>query len=264
MKNLRGMLCFLLFCGFCSSCAFPDRDGPFLLEFPPLPAAWTELLGEPRWLVRYYDGEGREAYLEEEDALSLPPAAAGPVLAWPYWPARRLEPGDFRPAGGILPYDGRPPDGASDSRHLNLSWQGGVEAWFYRALSGAAQGGGDSKAPAGGRNFNWPRFRALFSDPSVPPEIREDPWRADWEDIAERTVLSGFRKQWLKAVETTELPVPVHPGPWISASPFAAALEFGAGPCVFPVGPGPAVSIWYSAQGILHCSGENWMLLPWE
>jgi hypothetical protein len=264
MKNPCNTPCLLFFCIFCSSCAFSDREGPFLLEFPPLPAAWTDLLGEPRWLVRYYGGDGREASLEGEGAFSLPPSAAGPVFAWPYWPVRRLEPGDFRPAGGILPYDGRPPDGAADSRRLSLSWQGGVDAWFYRALSGAISGEGDVKVPSGGMNFNWPRFRTLFSDPSVPQEIQEDPWRADWEDIAESTVHSGFRKQRLKAVETTDLPVPVHPGPWISASPFTPALEFGTGPRVFPVGPGPAVSIWYSAQGILHCSGESWMLLPWE
>jgi hypothetical protein len=137
-----------------------------------------------------------------------------------------------------------------------------VDAWFYHALSGA--GGGYSKASAGGRNFNWPKFRALFSDPSVPLEIREDPWRADWEDIAEKTVQSGFRKQRLKAAETLTLTVPVHPGPWISTSPFNPVREFGTGPCTFPAGPGPAVSTWYSAQGILHCSGENWILLPWQ
>jgi hypothetical protein len=261
MKNYWIFLCLLSFCLFLSSCGRPDGEGPFLLEFPSPPGAWTELLGKPRWLVRYYAG----GVYQESEGSSLPPSVTGPVLAWPYWPERRLKPGDFRPAGLILPCDAQAPDRASESRHLILSWQGGVDAWFYEALNKAAQaGGGDWESLPQARNFNWPRFRALFSDPAVPREIREDPWRADWEAIAERTIRSGFRKQWLKAVETSPLTVPVHPGPWVSPSPFVPPLEFGAGPCVFPAGDGPGVQAWYSAPGILHCSGESWILLPWE
>jgi hypothetical protein len=256
MKNYCGFLCVLLL-----SCGFPGGESPLPLEFPSPPAAWTEVLGSPRWLVRYYAEGEAEAYVEEGGDLSLPPSAAGPVFAWPYWPERGLEPGDFRPAGLILPYDAGPPEGG----RLVLSWQGGVDAWFYRALEWAArEGAGDLEAPKRGRNFNWPRFRALFSDPSVPQEIREDPWRADWEAVAEKTLRSGFRKQWLVPMETTARSIPVPPGPWVSPSPFSPALEFGSGPPVFPVGPGPGVQAWYSAGGILHCSGESWMLLPWE
>jgi hypothetical protein len=265
MKNYCGFLCLLLFL----SCGLRDGEAPARLEFPPLPAAWAELLGEPRWCIRYYAGAEREAYLEDGGEFFLSPSATGPVLAWPYWPARRLEPGDFRPAGLILPYDGRPPEGAP---RLVLSWRGGVDAWFYQALDRAALDrapvekatAGDAEPPRRGGNFNWPKFRELFSDPSVPQEIREDPWRADWEAVAEKTLSSGFRKQWLVVVETSPLSISAPPGPWISPSPFAGPLEFGAGPCVFPVGPGPAVQAWYSAWGILHCSGKSWMLLPWE
>jgi hypothetical protein len=193
----------------------------------------------------------------------LPPSAAGPVLAWPYWPARGLEPGDFRPAGLILPYDA-----ASAGKPLILSWRGGVDAWFYQELEKAAldalRGGGNLEDLPRGGNFNWPRFRALFSDPSVPSEIREDPWRADWGAIAEKTIRSGFRKQWLTVVETMARSIPVPPGRWISSSPFAPTLDFAAGPGVFPVGPGPGIQAWYSAGGILHCSGEGWILLPWN
>ncbi|MDR3173140.1 MAG: hypothetical protein LBU19_02715 [Treponema sp.] len=258
MKNYCGFLCVLLL-----SCSLQGRDASLRLEFPPLPAAWTELLGSPRWFVRYYDGGDREAYLEDGGELFLPPSAAGPVFAWPYWPVRRLEPGDFRPAGLILPYDARP----REEGRLVLSWQGGVDAWFYQALEMAAlegADGGDLEIQNRGRNFNWPKFRALFSDPSVPQELREDPWRADWEAIAEQTIRSGFRKQWLNVMETSARSIPVPPGLWISPSPFAPSLEFESGPCVFPVGPGPAVQSWYSSPGILHCSGESWMLLPWE
>jgi hypothetical protein len=258
MKNYCGFLCVLLL-----SCGPRGGEAPVRLEFPPLPAAWTELLGSPRWFVRYYDGGEREAYLEDGGELFLPLSATGPVFAWPYWPARHLEPGDFRPAGLILPYDAQPQEG------LVLSWQGGLDAWFYQALERAArekaaQDGGDLETLNQGRNFNWPKFRALFSDPSVPRELREDPWRADWEAIAEKTIRSGFRKQWLNAGETSALSIPVPPGIWVSSSPFSPSLEFENGPCVFLVSPGPGIQAWYSAQGILHCSGESWMLLPWE
>ncbi|MDR2209855.1 MAG: hypothetical protein LBO65_00085 [Spirochaetaceae bacterium] len=260
MKNYCGFLCVFLFL----SCGMRDSETPVLLEFPPLPAAWTELLGSPRWFIRYYAGGEREAYLEDGGEFSLPLSAAGPVFAWPYWPARRLEPGDFRPAGLILSRDALP-EGAG--RRFVLSWQGGVEAWFYQALDRAAlenPAAGDSETPRQGGNFNWPRFRDLFSDPSVPLDLREDPWRADWEAIAGKTVRSGFRKQWLTVMETSALSIPAPPGPWISPSPFAGPLEFGDGPCVFPTGPGPDVQAWYSVSGILRCSGESWMLFPWE
>jgi hypothetical protein len=254
MKNYGLFLCLVL-----SSCTLQEGEGPFGLEFPPLPAAWTELLGSPRWLVRYY----AEGAFRETGEASLPPSAAGPVLAWPYWPERHLEPGDFRPAGLILPYD-TPPSGAP----LILSWRGGVDAWFYQELEQAIRdtalrdGGARENLPQAG-NFNWPRFRTLFSDPSVPPEIREDPWRADWPAIAEKTIRSGFRKQWLAVMETLDLSIPAPPGAWISPSPFTPALNIGPGGGVFPVGPGSAVQSWYSASGILHCSGESWILLPW-
>lgn len=262
-RPIRGMKNYgLLFCLILSSCALREGEGPFSLEFPSPPAAWTELLGSPRWLVRYFaEGAAREV----EGGRSLPSSTAGPVLAWPYWPARGLEPGDFRPAGLVLPYDASSP-GVPD-RLLILSWRGGVDAWFYQELERAARdrtlqdGGALEDLPQAG-NFNWSRFRALFSDPSVPAEIREDPWRADWEAIAERTIRSGFRKQWLDAMETSDLSIPVPPGRWISPSPFAPVLEFETGPGTFPAGSG--VRVWYSAGGILHCSGESWIFLPWD
>lgn len=253
MKNCWIFLCLVLL-----SCA-PEGEGPLVLEFPPLPGAWTELLGSPRWLVRYYAGG---AY-QETGGSSIPASATGPVLAWPCWPSLPPGSGGFRPAGLILPLDLQAPDRASGARRLALSWQGGVDAWFYQALDRAARNTAAGESPPRPGNFNWPRFRALFSDPSVPQEIRDDPWRADWDAIAERTVRSGFRKQWLKAVETTPLVVPAPPGPWVSGSPFAPALEFGAGPCVFPAEPGPGVQAWYSAAGILRYSQESWIFLPW-
>jgi hypothetical protein len=248
-------------------------DGPFLLDFPPLPPSWTELLGSPRWLVRYYSAGGREESLEVEGetaGLSLPLSRVSPVLAWPYWPARRLKPGDFRPAGAILPYQVR----GGDPGRISLSWQGGVEAWFFQALnraalnkaalSSAALNGTEAlEDPRRAENFDWPGFGALFSDPGVSAEFRSDPWLADWDAIAERTLRSGFRKQWLVPGETRSLIVPVPPGLWVSPSPFVPPLEAGAEPSTLIAPPGPRVQAWYSAGGILHCAGTSWILLPW-
>jgi hypothetical protein len=195
--------------------------------------------------------------------LSVSPFRTSPVLAWPYWPSRRLEPGDFRPAGAIIPYD---IPGASPDR-ISLSWQGGVDAWFFEALNSAAldvpNSAGTSKLRQG-KNFDWPGFRALFSDSALPPELRSDPWLADWEAIAERTIRSGFRRQWLNTAETASLNIPAPPGLWISPSPFAPPLAAEGGTTGFKVQGGPGVQAWYSAAGILHCAGTNWILLPWE
>jgi hypothetical protein len=218
-----------------------------------------ELLGSPRWLVRYYGYDGGEVFLdlEEEGAeISLPLSRVSSVIAWPYWPLRHLEPGDFRPAGAILPYEALI-TGAGPDR-IPLSWQGGVEAWFFEVLlraNGTADSG-DLRRP---EHFDWPAFHLLFSDPALSAEFRADPWLADWEAIAEKTVRSGFRKQWLGVVETLELSIPALPGPWVSPSPFALPAV-GA----VKVRGGPTVEAWYSAAGILHCAGTNWILLPWE
>jgi hypothetical protein len=266
MKDRRLFFCVVL--AVLGACAFEDGESSFFLDLPSLPPSWTELLGPPRWLVRYYKGDGTEAFLDfegEAAELSLPPARVSPVLAWPYWPARRLNAGDFRPAGAILPYEALV-SGDGPGR-ISLSWQGGVEAWFFEALNGAVLSGA---APGGttpdgaesarrGENFDWPGFRALFSDPAVSGEFRSDPWLADWDEIAEKTLRSGFRKQWLKAAETQSLSIPSLPGPWVSSSPFVPPLETG----VFKVRQGPGVQAWYSARGILHCAGASWILLPW-
>ena len=240
----------------------PDGFGEslFLLDLPPLPSSWVELLGSPRWLIRYYGHDGGEAFLDiEGDGAELSLSPSRVVIAWPYWPLRHLEPGDFRPAGAILPHDVIL--SGNDPGRILLSWQGGVEAWFFEALSRAALsragGTGDSGDLRRPEYFDWPAFRLLFSDPSVSGEFRADPWLADWDAIAEKTVRSGFRKQWLGVVETQD--IPALPGPWISPSPFVPPVV-GA----LKVRSGSTAQAWYSAAGILHCAGTSWILLHWE
>jgi hypothetical protein len=253
MKKYRVFLWAALVGALLASCGM-QGEGSLVVDFPPIPAGWSELLGPPRWLIHYYSRDGREQTLDSGGApveLPLSPTRISPVFAWPYWPGQGIKAGDFRPAGAIIPYDTHDP--------VRLSWQGGLEAWFYQLLDTAGDGTADTAGRRGG-TFNWPGFRALFSDPSVAQKIQDDPWCADWETIAAKTIQSGFRKQWLVPAATTSLSIPASPGPWISPSPFPPARIFD-GPPVFEVGP--EIQSWYSAAGILHCAGTSWLLLPW-
>ncbi|MDR0451328.1 MAG: hypothetical protein LBH26_08690 [Treponema sp.] len=252
-----------------AGCGEPFPDSGFSLVLPPLPPAWEEILGPPDWRIQWINSRGE--WEGGEGAVSLPGGAAGPalgeidmpvsgsspVLAWPFWPDRRILPGDFRPAGAVFPFDASGGD-------LILSWEGGVAAFFYRSLAEAAGSGPSSKAalrrPG---NFDWPRFRELLRDPDLKEAFRADPWAADWRFIARETVKSGFEKRRLVPAPREELAVPVHPGPWISASPFPEPLSFGEDTPVFPVAPGIEPETWYSAGGILRCAGSAWIFLPW-
>jgi hypothetical protein len=151
---------------------------------------------------------------------------------------------------------------------------GGVDAVLYWELGNASAGepGTQSSVPRMPWNFNWPRFRGLFTDVSVNAQFRADPWLADWPSIAEKIWLSGFDKRRLVPQAREELPVPVAPGPWIGPSPFAAPLYFTGGP-VFPVrtpasGSPPGVSgpvdTWVCAEGILRCNSNAWIFLEFE
>jgi hypothetical protein len=108
-------------------------------------------------------------------------------------------------------------------------------------------------------NFNWPRFRRLFDDPSLNAEVRADPWLADWAGIAAKIVKSGFDKRRLVPEARSSLAVPAGPGPWIGASPFAAPLFFEATP-VFSVRP--TADTWVSREGVLRCNSEAWIFIP--
>jgi hypothetical protein len=131
MKAHNGLLLFLLFLAL-GGCGNPAIRGDYALEFPPLPAAWQELLGGARWRLVWMDERGVPQTLETdgEAAISVAVEWATAALAFPYWPGRGILPGEMRPAGAIIPFDIR-------GDRLCLSWRAGAEAWFYRELAAA-------------------------------------------------------------------------------------------------------------------------------
>jgi hypothetical protein len=240
---------------FLHGCGESLVDSRYIVQMPGLPPAWEALLGSPHWRVEWLNGEGRkEAATVRGNGgveVSLPSTWVSAVSATPFWPDRGLEPGVFRPAGAIFPFD-------VSGKSLVLSWQGGIDAnlyWeFIRAYGEAGQE--SIRLPW---NFNWPRFRLLFNDPALNEDVRADPWLADWSGIAAKTVQSGFDRRRLVPEARGSLEIPVSPGPWIGASPFAAPLFFEATP-VFPVRP--TADTWVSSEGILRCNTKAWILLP--
>jgi len=249
---------------FLNNCGEALTDSGFVLEFPVIPQAWEEVLGSPSWRIDWVNEEGRKESRtvpgNGECSISLPQTRAIAVTASPFWPEKGLGPGIFKPAGAIFPYD-------ASGRSLILSWRGGVDASLYwelaRACDGASDGvaGQEEKRAAVARvpeNFNWPRFRRLFDDPTLNAEVRADPWLADWSGIAVKIVKSGFDKRRLVPEARGDLTVPVGPGPWVGVSPFAGPLVFENTP-VFPVRE--VTDTWVSGEGILRCNSETWIFI---
>jgi hypothetical protein len=250
---------------------------------PQIPQSWETLLGSPHWQVEWLNSEGRTEAMtlrgNENAEISLPQTLASAVCAMPFWPDKGLVPGIFRPAGAIFPFD-------AAEKSLVLSWQGGVDANLFGELvkAAAADAKEESVPPPGEEpseeepvtsvsrdraavprlpwNFDWPRFRLLFEDPSVNAEVRVDPWLADWHSIAVKIVQSGFDKRRLIPEPRINLTIPanngVSCGPWIGTSPFAAPLLFEAEP-VFPVCP--TADTWVSREGVLRCNTEAWIFM---
>jgi hypothetical protein len=237
-----------------NNCGRALTDSGYALELPCLPQAWDDILGSPCWRIEWVNEEGRkEAMLVRGNGgwnISLPPTWASAVSAFPFWPEKGIDPGIFKPAGAIFPYD-------ASGGSLILSWQGGVDAVLYWELAKANSGteAEESRIPM---NFNWPRFRRLFDDPSLNAEVRADPWLADWAGIAAKIVKSGFDKRRLVPEARSDLEVQVGPGPWIGVSPFADPLFFETTP-IFRVRP--TVDTWVSREGLLRCNSKTWIFI---
>ncbi|MDR0553827.1 MAG: hypothetical protein LBG76_03375 [Treponema sp.] len=256
MKVTITVLIPLLFAAACE----PAIPPVYRLDPPVLPSAWEETLGSPHWRIEWLGPDGRILSLEEAalPAIEIAPERANPVLAYPFWPERGIAPGAMRPAGGIFPFD-------ASSSLLRLSWRGGVEGSFFRALNAAHSTGAEDSGISPlrrGECFDWPRFRELLNSDSIPAAIREDPWLADWRSLAERTARSGFdrRRIVIQAREELAIPLPAD-GPWIGPSPFAAPLPWEAGNTVI-AGVTGAVDTYISPGGILHCTRGAWNWIP--
>jgi hypothetical protein len=164
----------------------------------------------------------------------------------------------MRPAGAVAPFD-------IEGGLLLLTWEAGPEAWFYRALA-AAYNAAELSTDAAGRRpdrFDWPRFRSLLRSGDIPPEIRDDPWLAGWDSIAEKTVQSGFDRRRIQARPGTPLTVNVPwPGPWAGSSPFAEVLLWEAGETVTVEAPAEAETL-VSSGGILRYNSKGAIRIPW-
>jgi hypothetical protein len=240
---------FLYGCGFTTWDKNPER---YNVELPGLPPAWKALLGSPYWQVEWVNPEGQRETMNirgnTHADIAIPLTFASAVSAMSFWPDKGIGPGIFRPAGAIFPFD-------TSGNSLVLSWKGGVDANLFWEL---AQAYSDKAATRLPQNFDWPRFRLLFADPTLNADIRADPWLADWQGIAVKMVQSGFDKRRLVPEPRRSLKVPVSQGPWIGTSPFASPLFFEADP-VFPVRP--TSDTWVSTEGILRCNTEAWILI---
>ncbi|MDR2479190.1 MAG: hypothetical protein LBD48_07750 [Treponema sp.] len=237
----------------------------YVLQLPEVPADWASLLGAPDWRIEWLDSASEKQTRlirgDERPEISPPETWTSPVTAWPCWPKRGIEPGVFRPAGGLFPFD-------ASGGSLSVHWRGGVDAVLYWELAYAAAGDAENESPSRAavprlpQNFNWPRFRELFAEGSgINEDVRADPWLADWPVIAVKIARSGFDTRRLVPAPRGPLPVPAGSGPWIGSSPFAEPLCF-EGPPQFPVRD--ATDTWVSARGIVRCNRAAWMILAWE
>ena len=236
----------------CDDGTIPSSCKPVL---PELPSHWKEILGEPNWRLEWIGEDGSWQKWDTSQGadvpgLSLPVEWTTPVLAWPFWPALDLPPGVMRPAGALFPWDG--------GDRLALSWRGGVDAFLWKELAAAER----ATYAAGGRlpwYFDWPRFRELMESESIPAAVREDPWLADWEAIAAKTVQSGFDRRRIVSRKFSNLVIPSLDGRWAASSPFAPPVEVSsAGSLVLNVSAD--VDTWVSSDGILKCSTSGWVL----
>jgi hypothetical protein len=253
-------------------CESRINPSEYAVELPSLPPIWGKILGPPCWRIQWIDSDGGAACLDlregEKPVIPVLREWATPVLAHPYWPARGLSPGMLRPAGAIFPFDVRSGGNfAGNSGCIVLSWRAGSAAWFYRelAVAGAVIQAVENRSP---ELFDWPRFRSLMASDALPEAVREDPWKADWQEVARKTVESGFDRRRIIAQAGEELSVSnlgkeFQAGPWLGASPFAAPIvpdEEG----ILRFNISGETETYFSPKGVLRISRNVWNFCPWE
>jgi len=224
----------------------------YTLELPNPPESWVSLLGEPCWHIEWFDpnGENRSAELKSGENLEveIPISWANPLIARPYWPEHSLNYGIFMPAGALFPFDVK-----KDA--IRLSWEAGHDAVFYLELIFANEQN-SSKISA---NFDWPRFRELFTSGDLSEDVCKDPWLVNWRSVAEKTMSGNFDRRRLVPEKTEEKAIPVPSGVWYGTSPFAEPLVIESEEGVFPVRP--EINVWISSNGVLWANSGTWMLL---
>jgi len=256
------------------------QNGPirstYRLVFPELPKHWSEFFAgmssensmgifsknshEPHWRIEWVAEGGiwRERELAPgggTPGIPLIQEWTTAVLAWPFWPDFDLLPGMMRPLGALFPWD-------ASGGNLLLSWEGGVEAVFWKEMAAADR----TTSAANGRlpwYFDWPRFRELLESGNIPEAVRRDLWLADWKSIAQKTVQSGFDRRRIASRTFSTLVIPGIGGHWIGSSPFAPPLDAAPDGSLRPsVTATP--DAWISPMGILKCSVSGWVFIACE
>jgi hypothetical protein len=249
------LLCCVLLC-ICACACTEDNAALYELEFPAIPEAWRELLGEPRWQVEWISPQGAESLNGVNAAtLALIEAWTNPIIAYPFWPEQGLQPNMMKPAGALFPFDVK-------GKRIQLSWQGGVEALVYRELASASvHANKESRLPL---YFNWPRFRELLADPSLKEEVRNDPWLVDWKTVCLKIAQSGFDRRYIVPRKTEPLLVPLNAETrWIKASPFAPPFTQASGESL-RLEVSSAIDTYVCAEGILRCTQGAWIWQSWN
>jgi hypothetical protein len=237
-----------------SSCENRIIPPAYQAELPSLPPGWEEILGPPRWRVEWINPDGtiksRETDSSHISGLDIMVEWTTPVIAYPFWPEQGILPGVFRPAGALFPFD-------ADNSRITLSWRGGVDAWVYLCLRDAGSAG-----DAGNRQphyFDWPRFRLLMEGSDITEEVRLDPWLTDWQDVAARTVQSGFDRRRIKPVQKKELPVTIpQSGFYLGTSPFQEPLFWEKDETVLFLVT-DKVDTYVTTGGLLRCTTGAWL-----
>jgi hypothetical protein len=226
----------------------------YRVNLPALPDVWLEILGEAAWHIEWVGEDGAMHSVEKlqggiQPYVDLMQSWTTPVSAWPYW--QGIKYGVMKPAGAIFPLD---VSGSS----IKLSWNGGVDAVFFWELATLDN---EKRLPS---NFNWKRFRELFSGAQLPEDVLSDPWLADWKDIAIKTAASGFDRRRIVSQKRSSLSlnIPAN-GPWIGASPFISGKGWQTGETVI-VKLGSQVESYFCPTGILHCSSATWTWLKYN
>jgi hypothetical protein len=239
-----------------SSCGEPVTRRSYRVNLPAPPASWLEVLGEAHWRIEWNGEDGTDMSAEAVPGgkscyAGIVQEWTTPVTAWPYWPDKGIKPGVVMPAGALFPFDV-----SGDS--INLSWNGGVDAVFFRELAALAD---EKRLP---HNFNWVRFRKLFSDGDLPESVLQDPWLADWKTIAAKTVSSSFDRRRIAAQKGSSLNFTAPSGgPWIGTSPFTREQDWQPGDAV-TVKVIKTVDIYFCPDGILRCASNAfiWQSYP--